>query len=163
QECSIVSNVDAIVHDKPTDSVHYVEYRAHYSISAACLERQINYVILTRDLGRNGNNPGSTGLPCGITGKAPHGDWDMAVTLFTRLTLLLRKAATMRTMSAQSADAMNKLQSRLLTLSGEPAKEFHPIWACGNPDNQYGSERDRLDDNDYYDPDLGKKVEGDGE
>jgi hypothetical protein len=59
---------------------------------------------------------------------------------------------------------MDKLQGRLLTLSGGPAKEFYNLLTtCGNPDNSYGSARDRLDDNTFYDPDLNQKVQGSGQ
>jgi hypothetical protein len=85
----------------------------------------------------------------------------MGVAQFTRLTFLLRKAGTMRTLSAESEQAMYKLQNRLLTLSKGPAEEVHELWQCGNPDNQYGSARDRLDDNYVYDWDTDKVVEGD--
>jgi hypothetical protein len=159
---STVPTVTAIVHPKTAAAPGVVEYRVTYSLSASCLEGQINYVILARDLVRTGN-PGSDGLPCHLFGTAPEGDWDMAVAQLTRLTFLLRKAGTLRTMSAESTDAMDKLQTRLLTLSGGAAEEVHEIWQCGNPDNQYGSARDRLDDEDFYDPDLGKTVEGDAE
>lgn len=157
-----VPDVTAIVHPKTADRPGFVEYRVTYSLSFSCLERQINSVILARDFVRRGN-PGSSGLPCHLLGKPPEGDWDMSVALLTRLTFLLRKAGMLSTMSTESADAMNKLQTRLLTLSGGLAEEVHEIWQCGNPDNQYGSARDRLDDNDFYDPDLGKTVEGDSE
>ncbi|MBL8407215.1 MAG: hypothetical protein JNJ81_05340 [Candidatus Accumulibacter sp.] len=139
-----------------------VEYRVSYSISPACLERQINSVILDRRFVREGN-PGSSGLPCHLFGSPPKADWDMAVTLLTRLTFLLRKAAALHPLTPESADAMDKLQKRLLTLSGGKAQEVHPLWHCGNPDNQYGSARDRLDDNRFYDPDLGRDVDGDAE
>jgi hypothetical protein len=163
QQCDSVASVTAIVHPKTAEWAGWVEYRVTYTLSPDCLERQINHVILARDVGRGDNNPGSSGLPCHLIGSAPHGDWDMAVTNFTRLTFLLRTAGTLRQMSSESGETMSKLQSRLLTLSGGPAAEVHPVWGCGNPDNQYGSARDRLDDNDYYDPDLQKDVEGDGE
>jgi hypothetical protein len=159
---STVADVTTLQHPKTADAAGYVEYRVKYSLSAACLERQINSVILARDFVRT-SNPGSSGLQCHLFGKAPGGDWDMAVAQLTRLTFLLRTASTLRTMSTESADAMDKLQKRLLTLSGGPAEEVHEIWQCGNPDNQYGSARDRLDDEDFYDPDLGKTVEGDAE
>lgn len=153
-----VSEVEPVV-IKNEGQKAVVEYRVTYSLSHTCLERQINSVILARSFVRVGN-PGSSGLPCHLVGSPRKADWDMAVALLTRLTFLLRKAGTLRTPTAESADAMDKLQTRLLTLSGEKAQEVHPIWHCGNPDNQYGSARDRLDDNDFYDPDLGKDVDG---
>jgi hypothetical protein len=166
---STVPNVTHIVHPKRVsltglteDRPGFVEYRVTYSLSFSCLERQINSVICARDFVRT-SNPGSSGLQCHLFGKAPGGDWDMAVAQLTRLTFLLRKAGMLRTMSAESASAMYKLQNRLLTLSGKPAEEVYPIWQCGNPDNQYGSARDRLDDKDFYGPDLGETVEGGSE
>jgi hypothetical protein len=158
---STVSKVDPVV-IKIEGQKTFVEYRVTYSLSHSCLERQINSVILSRAFVRVGN-PGSSGLPCHLFGSPPEADWDMGVSLLTRLTFLLRKAGTLRTLTTESADAMYKLQTRLLTLSGGPAQEVHPIWHCGNPDNQYGSARDRLDDNDFYDPDLGRDVEGEDE
>lgn len=158
---STVSKVDPVV-IKIEGQKTFVEYRVTYSLSPLCLERQINSVILSRDFVRVGN-PGSGHLPCHLFGSPPEGDWDMSVALLTRLTFLLRKAGTLRTLTGESGDAMDKMQTRLLTLSGGPAQEVHPIWHCGNPDNQYGSARDRLDDNNFYDPDLGKDVDGDDE
>ncbi|HNE39380.1 hypothetical protein [Accumulibacter sp.] len=159
---AVVTRVEPRIVARGGGGERVVEYRVSYSLSPACLARQINSVILDRRFVRQGN-PGSSGLPCHLFGSPPEADWDMAVALLTRLTFLLRQAATLTPPSAESADAIDKLQTRLLTLSGGKAQEVHPLWHCGNPDNQYGSARDRLDDNSFYDPDLGRDVDGDAE
>jgi hypothetical protein len=134
----------------------FVEYRADFHLTADCLERQIAHVILAKDFVRHGN-PGTGGLPCVLVGTTD-GDWDMGVARLTRLRFYLQRAEPR--LGQKGRDVLTKLHTRLLTLSGEPAKEVHHIAACGNPDNSYGTARDRLDDNDFYDPDLAKTVEG---
>lgn len=134
----------------------FVEYRADYHLTAECLERQIAHVILAKDFVRHGN-PGTGGLPCVLVGTKD-GDWDMGVARLTRLRFYLQRAEPR--LGQKGRDVLTKLHTRLLTLSGEPADEVHHIAGCGNPDNSYGTARDRLDDNDFYDPDLEKTVEG---
>ncbi len=135
-----------------------IAFDAQYHLTDACLEQQIAKVILADNIGRHGQNPGTNGLKCGLVFTGPSGDWDMAVEHWTRFAYLFHRIES--NIGPAGRAAMEKVRTRLLTLSGPPAAEVHSLYACGNPDNRFGSARDRLDDTDYYDPDLKKTVEG---
>lgn len=146
------------------DDKRFVAIGLDFALPGDCLLSQINSVLLDRTLNRGGNNPGTNGLPCGLfVAKAAHGDWDMAVTTFTRLTMLLGQVVPDRANIDDTADSLVKLNHRLLTLSGGAAAESYPLWTCGNGDNSYGSADDRLNDDGFFDEDLGEAVDSDGE
>jgi hypothetical protein len=161
--CSrVVLNVSPFIWEPASGNPAIIEYRVNYLLTTECLEQQIATLILARDFQRT-TNPGTNGLPCVLFGKT-EGDWDMTVINLTRTIFFLRQAkAKGLALSDPVVAAMDKMMSRLLTLSGPPAVEVHAVAACGNPDNQYGSARQRLDDKTFYDPELQREVEGSGQ
>lgn len=84
----------------------------------------------------------------GIEGLA--GDWDMAVTDYTRLTYLLHAVGTAEAgIDRDVAAAVDALNRRVLTLRSSPgdatAREgFNLATSCGNTENKFGSAADTM-------------------
>ncbi len=147
---------------KPNADIHgHIEYSVAYGLTQQCLQQQVATLINAPDF-QHLSNPGTGGLPCvfGLAGKVS-GDADMGIMQLTRTTFLLRSGISKGVpLSDALRLAMDKLDTSLLTLSGEPATEVHSIAKCGNYDNQFGTARQRLDDTTFYDKDLQRDVSG---
>ena len=114
-----------------------------FKLTQPCLRSEIRTALLKRE---QTGRPGSGGLPCYFAGKAPDGDWDMAVYQLTRLYHVGRMDPTLF-----DKTTYDKLQNDLLTISGALDLESYPLGGCSYPENTTGSAQERADEVDFYD------------
>jgi hypothetical protein len=117
--------------------------RIVFRLKQQCLRTQIRTELMNRE---QTGRPGSSGLPCYLAGKAPGGDWDMAVYQLTRLYHVGRLDPTLFDKATY-----DRLQNDLLTISGARELESYPVLGCSYPENTTGSAQERADEIDFYD------------
>ncbi|MFC0342373.1 hypothetical protein [Paracoccus niistensis] len=151
-------------------------------LTRSCMARQIHVVMnhplhgpWTWDDGDPGAQkvltelPGTEAktLPClsewTIEPDGVKGDWDMAVTLYTRLAHLLYRVGDPDLMLNVGA-AVDVLNNRFLTLRSSPEQgatardSFNLLFSCGNYPNQFGTAADTMSGS-GSDPNLGRYPE----
>lgn len=165
----------ACVLTRTSPTVAYLDQGAVFvRLSRPCLARQIRVVMSNPrhgpfHLDKGKVIPelaGTNGLPClsELDDKEEryHGDWDMSVTDYTRLTYLLMGVEERRFGVDHQIDAtLDVLNTRFLTLRSSPEQgatareQFNLATSCGLLPNQYGSAVDTVQGT-GVDPNLGR-------
>jgi hypothetical protein len=117
--------------------------RIRFELKQKCLRRQVRTELMRRE---QTGRPGTNSLPCYGVGKAPKGDWDMAVYNLTRLYYVGRQDPLLFDDATYA-----KLQNNLLTISGWLELDSYPAGGCEYPQNTTGSAEERANEVDFYD------------
>jgi hypothetical protein len=133
-------------------------------LSRRCLGAQINYVL--SQLKRNGQFPGSAGLPCDlstlgdppIAGITTQGDWDMRMTALIRMLFLDRQSVGNQSPSVlgsygtptgypNDSSLWGYVQNELISVDGAAGPDSYSWTACGDNEAETGAPQDREDEN----------------
>ncbi len=113
-------------------------------VSWNCMRQQVNVAMNQATvLG----NPGTTGLPCHVTGEAPEAEWDVSVRDIMRVLLLDRTGVL-------DDSTREYVFNNLATISGPVEESSYSVFECGNTERDTGSPQDRADERDWEDDGL---------
>ncbi len=120
--------------------------RATFLLSALCLKRQVNQVIMSLEVR---GQLGSSKLPCHIIDGTTDGEWDVSVRDLVRIYYLAGNVNL--TFSAPGGAILDTATARhirddLLTIDGAPGPDDYALTGCGNTERSTGSPQDRADE-----------------